>query len=481
MSNRKLLCLSVYLCIGLSLTLSTARSESIITEWNPIIISAVVRDRPAPTPSTHVMSTVFSAAYEAWAAYDPVALGAYAGNTLDVTAGSVADKEESISHAIYAVLSSWTPTNLQDFDDFMMLKGYDPADTTPAAILGRAAAQSVMDFRTNDGSNRLGNYADTTGYIPTPATTEGRWHPLVIGGVTQTALTPHWQLVTPFALSGTEQFRPEPPAEPGSARWINQITQIIQISANLTDRQKVIAEYWRPQRGTPPMLLAELTAQVSFLKEFGLDEDVKLFFAIHNAMFDAGIACWECKYFFDYERPVTAIRRLGDLQIQAWGGPNLGTQTIAAEDFLPYQRLNDPTPPFPEYTSGHSTFSSSWAEIMRSFTESDFFGGSVEIDTLAFEAAEFDPPIKLEWPSFTAAAEEAGISRLYGGIHWMDGNRAAVNAGTLVGKTVWNKVQGLFNGNENVVSDPRVDIDHDGTIGPNDLLLLQENWQKQTN
>ncbi len=468
--------LSIFLLLQFGSFISAASAISIITEWNPVIIDTVIANKPAPTPSTHVLSSVFSAAYDAWAAYDPVALGAYSGNTLDVTGGTVAERNEAISHAIYSVLNTFAPLLPEERNNFMASKGYLPSATSQAALIGRAAAQAVMDFRVNDNSNQTHGYADTTGYAPRPATEPDAWQPLVVNGVTQAALTPHWGLVTPFALTGPGQFLPPPPAQPGSQHWNDQIQQLITLSAGLTPVQKAIAEYWRPARGTPPMLLAGLTAYVSQIKGYGLDDDVRLFFAIHNAMFDAGITCWKAKFHYDYIRPITAIRNLGDVPILAWGGPDQGTKQILASEWHPYQKFSDPTPPFPEYTSGHSTFSSAWAEIMRTYTGSDFFGGSVEIADLAFEQGHFDPPIVLFWPTFTAAAEEAGISRLYGGIHFMDANRYGISTGTLAGKTAWQRASGLFQGHDNPRLDPRCDINNDGMVDDSDLLLLMTNW-----
>src|SRR5690606_5932296 len=82
-----------------------AHSDSVITEWNPVIVDATIRDAPPPTIGTHVMSTIFTCAYEAWAAYDPAAQGLYTGNSYDVAGGTEAEQEEAVCHAIYTVLS----------------------------------------------------------------------------------------------------------------------------------------------------------------------------------------------------------------------------------------------------------------------------------------------------------------------------------------------------------------------------------------
>ncbi len=115
----------------------------------------------------------------------------------------------------------------------------------------------------------------------------------------------------PFALSSANQFGPPPPAPFGSAEFIRQTQQIIDYSANLTDEQKVVAEYWAegPNSELPPghwCLFADL---VSKRDGHDLDQDVKMLFALSTAELDAGIAVWDAKRAYDYTRPITAVHR----------------------------------------------------------------------------------------------------------------------------------------------------------------------------
>jgi hypothetical protein len=101
-----------------------------------------------------------------------------------------------------------------------------------------------------------------------------------------------------------------------------------------------------------------------------------MFFALGNALLDASIAVWSCKRHFDYVRPVTAVRVVyAGRFIEAWAGPGKGTEVIPAETFKSYL----PTPPFPEYTSGHSAFSAAAAEVLRRVTGSDTFRASYTV------------------------------------------------------------------------------------------------------
>jgi hypothetical protein len=117
--------------------------------------------------------------------------------------------------------------------------------------------------------------------------------------------------------------------------------------------------------------------------------------------------------------------------------------------WIPYQPSTFPTPPFPEYISGHSTFSAAGAEILKRFTRSDTFGGSV---TFAVGSSKiehgFTPaqPVTLTWNTFTDAANEAGISRRYGGIHFEAGDLVGRAMGRLVADQVWAKAKRLWSG-----------------------------------
>ena len=190
-----------------------------------------------------------------------------------------------------------------------------------------------------------------------------------------------------------------------------------------------------------------------------------MFFALGNCVLDAGIATWESKVYYDYVRPVSAVRELGELGligeydpklddyvVEAYQGKEKGTQTILAEDFVTYQTPNsDYSPPFAEYTSGHSAFSAAGAEVLQQYTGSDYFGASV-----AFEPGEsrFEPAVTpkdtvtLEWNSFSEAADEAGMSRLYGGIHFTEGDLNGRELGRKVGDLVFDRAQFYINGGD---------------------------------
>ncbi|MGB3508030.1 MAG: DUF6851 domain-containing protein [Microcoleaceae cyanobacterium] len=494
-------------------------SPSISVLWDRAVQQAVINTSPAsPTIASRAYAIVHTAIYDTWSAYDPLAIGTQLEDDLQrpQSENIDANKTEAMSFAAYRVLSELFPTETDLFDELMAELGYDPnnttTDTTTPAGIGNVSAEALLIFRRNDGSNQLGNdpngdgtpYSDITDYqsvnppgdpidieLWTPETIPINAEPGEEERV-QRFLTPQWGDVIPFSLASGDEFRPTAP-EPfllvdgevdleartitladGSVveitpdiigtiinpAFIEQTEEVIAMSANLTDEQKLVAEFWEDGRGTsfPPGTWMTFGQFVSARDDNTLDEDVKLFFNLGNAVFDAGIATWESKTFYDYARPVRTVRELGELgligefnpelggfAIDAWAGPGEGIQTILATDFLTYQTPGgDPSPPFAEYVSGHSTFSAAGAEILQLFTGSDDFGASI-----TFQAGEslFEPgitpeePITLEWETFSEAADEAGLSRLYGGIHFEDGDLNGGELGQQVAESVWQETQ----------------------------------------
>jgi hypothetical protein len=250
---------------------------------------------------------------------------------------------------------------------------------------------------------------------------------------------------------------PTGPAQIGTDAYVAQAQTLLEISASLTDEQKMIAEYWAdgPHTELPPghwNLIAQLVSHRDRLgdSERDLDQAVKLFFALNNAIFDAGICAWDNKCAFASVRPITAIRYLFQGQrVRAWAGPYQGTRVIDGGSWLPYQPTTFPTPPFPEYSSGHSNFSAAGAEILKRFTHSDRFGGSV---TLPAGSSNVEPGVvpagdlTLAWATFSDAADEAGISRRYGGIHFEQGDLDARTTGRIAAGLVWEKARHYWEG-----------------------------------
>jgi hypothetical protein len=324
----------------------------------------------------------------------------------------------------------------------------------------------VLDFRHRDGSNQLGDlhagaYSDYTGYAPANSATQivdpNRWQPLLVtlqngSTVTQAFSTPQWGRVTPFALTAGDALRPSRPPSYGSAERQSEIDEMVGLSAALDDHSKSIAEYWMdgPNSELPPGHWCMFADFVGQRDHHGIDEDVKLLFAMANAELDAGIAVWDAKRQYDSARPITDVRyRYAGTRMVAWAGPNLGARAIDGAQWQPYQPSWVVTPPFAEYLSGHSAFSTAAAEILKDFTGSDAFGyshivpaGSSKVEPGATPATM----LTFSYATFSEAADEAAFSRRYGGIHFRSGDLVSRDLGRSVGRLVWAKALRYFSG-----------------------------------
>ena len=477
------ICNAIAITAGLAMfnpSVAAAQSTSnVVVQWNNAALQGVRDSKLGPPMVARALAIVHTCAYDAWAAYDEHAIGTQLGSSLRRSEAerTIENKNEAISFAAYRALVDLMPGDKASlYDPLMADLGYDPnddsTDVTKPDGIGNVACAAVLNFRHSDGSNQLNGYADYTGYTPVnppstvpvnPATIFdlNHWQPLqyvdATGNfVTQKYVGPFWGNVTPFAMTSGDEFssvvRQFGPAQAGTRAFQRQAMELVDMSARLTDKQKMIAEYWAngPHTELPPGHWDLFAQFVSARDHHTLDDDAKMFFALTNAILDAGIAAWDAKREFDSVRPVSAIPYLFQGKtIRCWGGPGLGTVTADGSQWIPYQPSTFPTPPFAEFMSGHSAFSAAGAAILRLWTGSDRFGDSV---TFPAGSSSIEPdvtpaaPVTLWWPTFSAAADEAGISRRYGGIHFKTGDLVGRMVGELVGEQAWARAGTYFRG-----------------------------------
>jgi hypothetical protein len=271
---------------------------------------------------------------------------------------------------------------------------------------------------------------------------------------------------------------------------------------NQGDFGRALAEFWAdgPNSETPPGHWNVIANTVSDelapdnLKIGGhgttvdrLQWDVKLYLALNGAVHDAAIAAWGAKGYYDSVRPISMIRYMGGLGqssdpalpaynraglplvpglvelhdgqvlVRSWAGtpqdPKTqisGVRWIRAVEWVPYQAPTFVTPSFAGYFSGHSTFSRAAAEVLTGFTGSEYFPGgldgwTVKAGSLKFEAGP-STDVPLEWATYFDAADSAGISRLYGGIHISSDDLTGRKAGAKCGQAAWALAQQYYAG-----------------------------------
>ncbi|MBV8793798.1 MAG: vanadium-dependent haloperoxidase [Hyphomicrobiales bacterium] len=281
---------------------------------------------------------------------------------------------------------------------------HDVADRSGA--YGRALAEAVSAWADGDKTGPIVNMGFPQTYTPNPA--PGHWRPTSTIAQQQAPLLPDWGRARPFAMptgASCDLPPPLPYSVDKDSAFYREALEVRDTSLHLTDEQKAIARFWSDDpmlSTTPPGHWIQIAFQIFDKGETPVDREVDLIARLSVAMADAFISCWTTKYEFDLVRPVTYIRANID--------PAFNPILI--------------TPPFPEYPSGHSTQSAAAAEVMT-----QFFG-----DNYAFEDASHvrDGLSPRKFASFRAAADEAGVSRLYGGIHF----RTAIERGLDQGRCV---------------------------------------------
>ncbi len=459
---------------------------SIISKWNEVALVEVRNNKQGPPIASRALAIAHTCMYDAWTAYDRVAIGTELDGTLrrPEREHTASNKEAAVSYAAYRCLIDLYPTAEKRLNSVMTTFGYDPGDTstdcTTAIGIGNLAAQAVIAARWDDGANQHGNrasgaYKDYTNYsshnpampyctplIPDCAPGEIKdplhWQPLIAdNGTVQQFIAPHWEQVRPFALASASEFDQLPWVALPDVQHIdpshfeNNADELLEYSRELTDTQKLITEYWAdgPNSELPPGHWGLFAQFVSQRDKHTIDQDAKMFFAMHNASFDAGIVGWHLKRKFDGVRPITVIRSLKKRgMVKAWGGPGRPIELVPIEKWTPYNPGSNLTPSFPGFVSGHSIFSRASSTVLTLFTGSDRMDYTTIIprDFGRVEPGVPAQPTTISFATFSDAADEAGMSRLYAGIHFMDDNTVGQRLGELIGKAAFRRSQDYFRG-----------------------------------
>lgn len=437
-------------------------------QWAAIALEATALDterfNPRPTITSRYLGLIFTAVFDAWSRYDSLAIPVYLEQTArrPVSEHSLSNKEIAISYAAYRTLKEYYFSDSTLFRDHMLKMNLDPENhsldpATPAGI-GNLAAKAVIEARKNDGSNQYGEhegsqgvaYFDYTGYTPVNDPDNNvdieKWQPKYFsdgkgGKFAPRCLTPFWNLVKPIALKSPDQFRPGPPPALGSEQLEREVKEVVTLQQNLTDEQKALVEFMRDgpksvQQAGHWLIFAQ---DVARRDAHTLDEDVKLYFLTEVAAMDAFIASWDSKMYYDFARPYALVHHYyKDKRITGWGGPDSGMMEMKGQMWRPYSPDTFLCPPFPSYTSGHSTISGACAEVLRLYTGSDFFGQEITLIPGALtEPERAGEQVTLKFPTFTETANMAGISRVMGGYHIQADNIAGLKLGRDVAGEVW--------------------------------------------
>jgi hypothetical protein len=387
-----------------------ATADDLVGQWNVLALEAIRFANTPPPAASRQLAMLHVAMFDAVNGLG----GGFLSFRVHTNPPPVAAAEAALAAAANHVLRYGFPQFTARFDEALqaqlrvILDG--PAEQAGVAW-GRQVAQEILRERDFDGANVGVDYRPSSG--------PGRWQPTP--PLFASALLPQWPGVTPFTLARADQFRPAPPPALSSGKWAEQCNEVKALGAKnsplRTDEQTEIAWFWADGAGTetPPGHWNEVARQSAQAKHLALLESARLFALLNLAMADAAIVAWDAKYAYDWWRPITAIRA-ADSDGNPLTDPDATWTPLIA------------TPPFPEHISGHSTFSAAAAAVLAAINGSDRFTFTLRTDGLFGVTRSFN--------RFSEAAEEAGWSRIYGGIHFQAADVAGQEAGRSVGEYV---------------------------------------------
>ncbi len=386
--------------LALILAAPAAWADPVI-DWNGVLLQALRTDKTAPPQASRAMACVHVAIYDAVVGL----LGGYEPYRVTDSAPAGASPEAAAAAAAHHSLVGLFPAQQPTFDAALTTSlaaiPDGPAKTSGMAW-GEHVADALMALRAHDHAMEIVPY--------TPPIGASRWVPTAPAFAP--ALLPNWPRVTPWTMTSGSQFRQGPPPAPGSPAYRAALREVRRLgrseSAFRTAEQTQIAQFWAdgPGTATPPGHWLKIAEDLARRHGTSLLQNARLFALLSLAAADAAIVSWDNKYYYSDRRPITGIQT----DEPTW------TPLLA-------------TPPFPSYTSGHSTFSGASAKILELFFGTDDIAFATTSDGL--------PGVQRSFRRLSAAANEAGQSRIYGGIHWQYDNQAGLASGRSLAEHVF--------------------------------------------
>lgn len=377
--------------------------QDMVHKWNEAILQAIRIDRTAPPVAARNLAIVHLSIYDAVMAIERT----HQPYLTDATALAGASAEAAVAASAHRALVALYPKQREYFDAQLRICWADLPRTQrrdEGAELGRFIADRMLEARRADGSNKNGKQAYKK--------IAGSWQPTAPGF--RDALLPDWGWVEPFAIKKGTQYRPAEPPALTSEEYTAAFHEVKRLggkdSKDRSDDQTQIAHFWADNAGTctPPGHWNMIAQDIARERRLTLSENARLFAHLNIALADAGILCWVIKFTFDFWRPITAIH-----------------EADKNDDWMPLLE----TPPFPAYVSGHSTFSSAGAAVLAQSFGTDRIAFATTSDGL--------PGVTRKFTSLSQAADEAGMSRIYGGIHWQFDNVEGLKVGRTLGEYVY--------------------------------------------
>jgi hypothetical protein len=404
---------TVLVLAAVTLFASPARAD-VVTAWNSAALNAIRTERTSPPRASRALAILHLSIFDA---VNGIAR-THEHYLVPSAVPSSASREAAASAAAHRVLATLFPASTEAFDQLhavILAAMTDSPQNREGVAWGQIVADRFLAVRANDLSD-----------IPIDAPAgqgPGVWVPTPPAFASY--LLPQWGQVMPFAIVTPFQFRPAGPPALNSTTYADHYNEVKTVGGSSsgvrTPEQEEIALFWADGAGTetPAGHWNRIGAVIAAAHGNAIEENARLFALLNAAMADAAICAWDAKYAFNFWRPITAIHN---------GASDGNDATAADETWTPLIV----TPPFPDYVSGHSTFSAAAARVLARF-----FG----TDDIAFTTgSDFVPGVFRSFASFSEAAAEAAISRVYGGIHYRFASDDGMTAGFDVGEWVFTHI-----------------------------------------
>lgn len=410
MQNRAVYAL---VAVGAACSISSFALGDLVTDWNTIALQTIRSNNTPPPAAARALAMMHGAVYDAVNSIDRTRMSYH---TM-VTPAGPSSREAAVAVAACDVLSAIYPSLASSFIATANAQLATIPDITArnnGANVGAQIASSMVSWRSADGASTV--VAPYTG-----GTAPGQWRPTPDNPAN--GALPQWPNVTPFAMTSGNQFRPAAPPALNSAAYATALNEVKQLGratgSTRTAEQTDIARVWKAGANTvtPPGMWNQIAQQLSTSSNLSISDNARLFAQLNVSEADAGVAAWDCKYTYSNWRPIDAIR-LADTDGNGATDPDTA-----------WTPLLSPTPNHPTYVSGHSTFSRAAATALQRF-----FG----TDLMSFVVTNADdaPGVMRSFTSLSDAANEAGRSRIYGGIHFEFDNAEGQNCGLQIGNYV---------------------------------------------
>jgi hypothetical protein len=392
--------------MALVIPANSVRADEVL-DWNAHAAKAIVTVGGQVPPRALIrLAMVHLAIYDAVNAIEGAPFEGYASVP---AVDRPASEEAAAATAAHDVLVALFPAQVADLDaKYAASLAALPDDNAKANGIGvgKQAASAILSKRAEDGR-------DAT-VIYTPGSGPGVWVPTPPAFLS--ALAPETPFVQPFALNSASQFRPDPPFSLTSEDWSRDYNEIKALGPAVgsirTPEQTDIARFWSDN---PPLQWNRAWRALSVAKGLGLADNARYFAVLATASADALIACWDAKYFYNFWRPVTAIRA-GDTDGNAETAPDPAWIGLII------------TPNHPEYPAAHGCFSGASTETLKYLFGTDEVGFSMDSTV-----AGVVNPVRT-YDRLSDALEEVLDARIYGGMHYRNSTRIGANMGKQVSR-----------------------------------------------